>query len=287
MAASLAIYSALGAAACFGVGNALQHRSALSAPARHFLRPRLLAHLVTRPLWLTGTLLAAAGLGLHVLALDFGQLAVVQPLLVTSLLFALPASAALDRRWVRRKEIFWALVTLAGLTLFLVIAAPSPAHHRVDLDEAGLVLVPVLLLVGFAALLARHGTPRRRALALGLSTGACFGVLAALVKVVLYQLSQAGFLGLLTSWPLYGLLAIGGVGLVLNMSAFQAGPLGASFAALTIVDPLVSIALGIAGFGERLTGGGLAVALEACGLLVMSVGVAATAQFATGRSGLG
>lgn len=126
MSASIAVYSALGAAACFGVGNALQHRSARRAPATHFLRPRLVGHLLTRPQWLLGTTLAAVGLGLHVLALDLGQLAVVQPLLVTSLLFALPAAAVLDRRRVSRTELFWASLTLGGL----IISRWSPHRAR-------------------------------------------------------------------------------------------------------------------------------------------------------------
>lgn len=154
-----------------------------------------------------------------------------------------------------------------------------------DLDNAGAVLVPVLVVAAISALLSRAGSPRHRALTLGLATGACFGVLAALVKVVIAELSRGGVLGLVTTWPLYGLAVIGGVGLLLNMSAFQAGPLAASFAALTIVDPLVSIALGVAGFGERLTSTPLAIGLEVLGLAVMSAGVAATARFAAGPAG--
>jgi drug/metabolite transporter (DMT)-like permease len=283
--ASVAVYAALGAAACFGFGTALQHRSATEAPARHFLRPRLVAHLMTRPLWLAGSVSAGLGLALHVVALDLGTLAVVQPLLVTSLLFALPVSAGLERRWVRPTEIAWALVTVAGLALFLLTARPGPARHPVDLDEAGLVLLPFLGLMVVATAASRGGGPRLRALALGLATGTCFGVLAGLVKVVVGQLGNGGFGTVLASWPIYGLAVIGAVGLVLNMSAFQVGPLGASLAALTIVDPLVSVALGVAGFGERLSSGSVSIALEAAGLLVMSVGVAATAQYAAGRSG--
>lgn len=285
VSASVAVYAALGAAACFGFGTALQHRSATDAPARHYLRPRLLAHLMTRPLWLAGTLSAGLGLALHVVALDLGTLAVVQPLLVTSLLFALPISAALERRWVGARELAWALVTVGGLALFLLTAQPGPARHPVDLDEAGLVLLPFLGVVAIAAGVARGGGPRTRALALGLATGACFGVVAGLVKVVVGQLGNGGPGTVLGSWPIYGLAAIGVIGLVLNMSAFQVGPLGASLAALTIVDPLVSVALGVAGFGERLSGGALFIALEVVGFVVMSVGVWATAQHAAGRGG--
>jgi drug/metabolite transporter (DMT)-like permease len=283
MVGSSAVFAALGAAACFGAGTALQHRSAVGAPARHFLRPRLLAHLLTRPQWILGSAFAGVGLVLHVLALDLGQLAVVQPLLVTTLVFALPVSAALERRAIRVRELVWAAATIAGLTLFLLVARPGPPRHAVDLDDPGLVLLPVLALVGLAVIWSRYGSPWRRALSLGLAAGACFGVLAALVKVIVDQLAAGGPAVVATSWPLYTLLAVGGVGLVLNMSAFQAGPLGASLAAITITDPVVSVALGVSGFGERIAGAPGDIVAEVVGLLLMSVGVAATAQSAAGR----
>lgn len=287
MGASAAIWVALGAAACFGGGNALQHRSATGAPGRHFLRPRLLGHLLTRPLWLAGTVFAGAGLLLHVLALDLGPLTVVQPLLVTSLVFGLLVAAWLDRRRLLAREVGWALATVIGLAAFLLVARPGPPQHAVDLDDPGLVLLPVAAFVGLTVAWSRRGSPWRRALALGVATGACFGVLAALVKVIIDEFDAGNLATVALSWPLYTLLAVGALGLLLNMSAFQVGPLGASLAAITIVDPVVSVALGVAGFGERLAATPADVAAEVAALLLMSVGVAATAQFAAGRGGGG
>jgi drug/metabolite transporter (DMT)-like permease len=278
--AGSAVAAALGASVFLGTGTALQHRSAREAPGAHFLRPSLLAHLLTRRLWVAGSLAAAVGLGLHVLALDLGELALVQPLLVTSLLFALPVSAIVRRRTLGWTEGRWALVTAAGLALFLIVASPGPARHPVDVDATGVVLVPVLAVVGCAPLLSLRGSPRWRAVVLGLAAGACFGVLAAIVKVTLHVLGN-GLGDLLTSWPLFALVAVGLLGLLLNMSAFQAGPLAASLAAVTIANPIVSIALGVTGFGEKLAAGSIAHVLEAVGLLVMSVGVLRTARVAT------
>lgn len=100
----------------------LQHRASAASSSVLFLRPRLLGHLLTRPLWLAGVALGAVGLSLHVLALDLGALALVQPLLVASLLFALPFSAWLNRRRPAAGEWGWAAATVLALGAFLVLS---------------------------------------------------------------------------------------------------------------------------------------------------------------------
>ncbi len=54
---------------------------------------RLLVRLARRPLWIVGLFAHAVGTGLHAVALRFGALSLVQPLLVISLVFALPLRA--------------------------------------------------------------------------------------------------------------------------------------------------------------------------------------------------
>ncbi len=90
--------AALGSALAAATSSVLQHRSARSAPVARRATGRLLGHLVTRPVWLAGLVAGAAGLVLHALALSGGRLAVVQPLLVSGMLFALPVSVALEGR---------------------------------------------------------------------------------------------------------------------------------------------------------------------------------------------
>src|ERR1700749_2970168 len=98
-----AILAAVSAAALFAVAAALQHRSAglVSAAVHHRgaspgpagghrrlarVAPRALRH----PLWIAGLLASLAGFGLHAVALRDGPLTLVQPLLVTGVIFALP-----------------------------------------------------------------------------------------------------------------------------------------------------------------------------------------------------
>ena len=53
-------------------------------------------------------------------------------------------------------------------------------------------------------------------------------------------------------WQTYGLIVFGLGGLFLTQNAFHAGPLAASQSTLVLVDPLASIVLGIALYGDSL-----------------------------------
>src|ERR1700704_1117984 len=95
---------ALLAAAAFAAASALEHGSAGEVPDARLLAPRQLAAFMRatlrHPKWLVGMLVSFAGFVLHAVALHNGALAVVQPLLVCALLFALPIN-----RWLRRERI--------------------------------------------------------------------------------------------------------------------------------------------------------------------------------------
>src|SRR5579875_3380050 len=93
---------------------------------------RLLGHLLTRPAWVAGLVAAAIGLVLHVLALAHGQLAVVQPLLISGVLFALPVSALLEGRRPSGREWLLALVLVAGLATFLLAGRPTAGVVKLD-----------------------------------------------------------------------------------------------------------------------------------------------------------
>ena len=182
----LAYVAAVAAAASFAVATALQHRAAthearIGGGAK--AAGRAFGDLVKRPLWLAGLAADAAGFGLHAYALTAGQLAIVQPLLVTSLLFALPLGAWLERRRITRTELLWAAVSVASLGVFLALARPSGNGVKPELGPSAAAAAVALLLV-VAALVAGRRLPARRAAALGVVTGLAFGATAALIKAV-------------------------------------------------------------------------------------------------------
>lgn len=265
-----AVAAALASALGYAVASVLQHRSARREPAGTGLRLGLLARLASRPVWLAGLLTSAASLALHVLALSLGQLAVVQPLLVSGLLFALPASVALERRRPSAVEWCWALVLVTGLSLFLVFAHP---HGGRALPDRGSLVATVAIGAGVAgaAVLAGHRPAHRhRAALLGLACGISYGLTAALIKDVTTT-ATLDPIRVLISWPLYVLLIIGVAGITLNQAAYQAGPLAASLPPTTIADPVVAVVAGVLVFDERLAEAPPAVAVEILAFVMMGV----------------
>jgi drug/metabolite transporter (DMT)-like permease len=270
----LAYLAAVAAAALFAAATALQHRAASQeAPIGGGAKAagRAFGGLVTRPLWLLGLLADAAGFGLHAYALTAGQLAIVQPLLVTTLLFALPIGAWLDKRRVTRVELIWASVSVASLGVFLALARPSGKGSKPELGPSAAAAGVALALVVVALLVGRRA-PAQRAAALGVITGLAFGATAALIKAVGEAFGRDAD-AIFSSWPLYALLLIGPIGFAVNQVAFQAGPLSASLPAINAVDPLASIVLGVLLYDERLHGTPFTAILEAVALVVLAVSV--------------
>jgi drug/metabolite transporter (DMT)-like permease len=270
----LAYLAAVAAAAAFAAATALQHRAAtheahIGGGAK--AASRAFGGLVKRPLWLAGLAADAAGFGLHAYALTAGQLAIVQPLLVTSLLFALPLGAWLDRRRITRSELVWAAVSVVSLGVFLGLARPSGNGVKPELGPSAAAAVVALLLVA-AALIVGRRVPARRAAALGVVTGLAFGATAALIKAVGEAFGRDAD-AIFTSWPLYALLLIGPIGFAVNQVAFQAGPLAASLPAITAVDPLASIILGVLLYDEKLHGTPVTATGEAIALVVLALSV--------------
>jgi hypothetical protein len=282
----VATVAALVAAALFAVSSALQHRSATEIPHLGSLQRRNLGrfalHTVRHTSWLVGTVADLVGLGFHALALDTGPLTLVQPLLVTGMVFALPLRQWIDHRRPSIRELGWASALSLGLAAFLVVATPTSATTAfADRLPAVIAAAGVTLgIVGFGWL-GRGAAGNQAARPLGLATGLTFAASAALIKTTTETLTHHP-LGVLTSWPLYGLIVVGGIGLLLNQMAFQAGPLRVSLPAMTASDPLVSLVIGVTVYDEQLRTGALGVGVE-----VLSLAVVLVATIALSRAHVG
>jgi drug/metabolite transporter (DMT)-like permease len=265
----------LGVVAAFwlGAGFVIQQHVAATAPWSEVLSLRLLADLLRRPLWLSGIAVMVVGQVIGAIALGRGSLALVEPLLASSLLFALPLSAVWHRRQLGRREWFGAVALLAGLAGFLLAADPGhpppvavPAQSWVI--AGGAVLALVALMVGWA----RRSDQIAEGTLLGTAAGLMFGLQDALTNRVDHLFSH-GPAGLLTSWQPYALLAVAIVGLTLDQSAFRAAPLTASLPGLTVAEPLTGIILGAALFADPLNITPGALAAEGACLVVVAAAV--------------
>jgi drug/metabolite transporter (DMT)-like permease len=280
----------LASAAAYAASSVLQQREARAAPPEMAMRLGLISHLVRRPLWLLGNLADMAGFALQFVALRTGSLALVQPLLVTGLIFALAADAVLDGRRLTRDEWRWTVMTGAGLGLFLAVSRPGPGFPHASALGWSVLGVSALASVGALVVVAR-ALARWRALCLGAATGILFGVVAALTESSAHLLDH-GVVRALGHWQPYALAVCAVLGLMLSQSAFQAGDLKWSLPALTVVEPVVAILIGQLLFGEHISVAGLAPVGEVLALGLMTAGVvglsrAVAGELAGGRAGGG
>ncbi|MCG7610135.1 hypothetical protein BA059_11895 [Mycolicibacterium sp. (ex Dasyatis americana)] len=275
---SLAVLFALCAAIFAAVGIVVRQRATMDVPPEKGVSAVMLRTLLRRRLWWAGTASAVAGYVFQALALGFGSLLLVQPVLVSALLFALPLSARLAHRRVSRAEWLWALLLTGALTVFVALARASTGTYGVSVATTVIVAVVCTAAVGLCVLAATRSTNWRRAVLLALAVGVMFGVVAVLTKIVMHTIAVDGMLAVLTTPALYLVVALGVIATLLQQSAFHAGSLQTSVPTMLVLEPVVAVVLGSVVLGEHLAiTGWQPLALS------VAVGAMAAATIALGR----
>jgi hypothetical protein len=246
------IIYALLAGLCNALNVTAQHLGSIDS-AENSKGWRFVVSLLRNPLWLAGWGALAGGFVFQALALHAGQMSVVQPLLVSELVFAL----ALRRVWLRQsiRGITWwaAALTCVALSLFLVAAEPGggthyPSSHGWVTGAWGTVGVAAVL-----ALLSLRGSTMRRTALVASATAMMWALVATLVKTMTDTWSEFGVAGMFLHWPVYALAAAGLGAEVLQQATLRVGPLSVSQPLLVIINPIVSIALSVWIFEEYFT----------------------------------
>jgi drug/metabolite transporter (DMT)-like permease len=268
---------ALGSAFCYGVASVLQHQAAEHQGEELAMKAGLFVRLVKSPRWMLGNVGDIVGFVLQVLALRKGPVVLVEPLLVTALVFAFPVAAAVRHKPIPRAEPVAAAVVTGGLALFLVVAQPEAGRDHVPSWELMALVAATGLVVGVLVLMTRVVDRRRAGLLLAVAGGVAFGTEAASVSIT-WQAIHQGLLHSLTTFGPYAVVLTGAAGIVLTNAAFSAGVLRLTLPTLTVVQPLVAIGIGVGFLTEKVSTAGLDVLWEALGLIVMVVGVYALAQ---------
>jgi drug/metabolite transporter (DMT)-like permease len=275
---------ALVAALLFALGTVLQQRVAAAAPAADAMRAGFLLRLARQPLWLAGIAVDAGGFACQAAALGLGRIVVVQPLLASSVVFALPLGIWLTGQRVGRREWLAALVVTSGLAAFLVIGDPSGGDDDAS-ATAWLISAAAIGAACAALILAAAGRAEGvRATLLGSATGLLFGLSAALTKATVERLDD-GVPAVIGDWHLYALVAVGYASMTLSQASLQTGRLAPAVATQMVLDPVASLLLGTLAFGERLheTAAGAVASLAALAAMLIGLVVLAMAQAASGH----
>ena len=282
----MAFIFALGAGLCYAIASVFQHKVAKNAPEHMSLRPQLLIELIKHPIWLFGIGLDVGAYFLEAAALSVGSIVLVQTLLVSGLLFALPLSAIGRTTRPGRAEWLAAAAVAGGIAIFLAVGEPIGKSGSATGWEWAVGFAFCASVSVFAVLVTRGAQPHNRALGLAVATGACYACTAALTKQVVNILGDHSVAGLFMRWPVYALAVFSVAGLLLNQSAFHAGHLAASLPALAVTNPILSSFLGVYLFEEHLKAHGVVqylVVAAAVGVMLLGVVRLARSPFVTGE----
>lgn len=270
---TVVVLLALAAALFVAISDVIHQRSAHRVADESIGHLALFARLLADRRWWVGSGVAAVGFVLQAAALGLGSVLLVESLLVTSLLFALPLSARQSGRRLGRSVWMWAALLVAAETVIITVGHPTAGQARASFDTwiwviAVLGPAVVLCLVG-----ARVWPGRVEAVLLAAASAISWGVVAVLTKG-LVELIGDGLRPLVSSPELYAWAALAVAGTVFQQSSFRAGALTASLPTMTVLEPTVAAALGVALLGEVVRPGRSGGFLLAAALVMLVVAVA-------------
>ncbi|MFT3715147.1 MAG: DMT family transporter [Gordonia sp. (in: high G+C Gram-positive bacteria)] len=277
---ALAVVLALLASAMFAGAAVLQQRAAADVPDERPGALGFVGQLLRRRTWLAGIALDTLAFGVQAAALAVGSVVLVQPLLVTTLLFALPLEAWTHRRRLTVAEWTWSGVLVAALAVFVLLGRPTAGVTRPSAESwtvPAVVLVVVLAACVGGARLLRRGAGR--SLVLAVAAGTVLGYSDPLTKTAMDELGH-GVWRALSSWELWAMIVAVILGTFWQQLSYHAGSVQTSLPTVSVLEPVVAVTLGLTLYREHLHVdelGGVAV--------VASVVVMAVATVAIGRLG--
>ncbi|MGW3682285.1 DMT family transporter [Streptomyces prasinus] len=259
-ALALSVLLSFVSAVAYAGGAIVQERVAASSPVERYAPLR-------RPGWWAAVALNGLGGLLHVVALAYGPLSLVQPLGALTIVFALPMAALFVGRGAGATAWRGALMATAGLAGLLSLVGASDAQ---SLDTAQRVAAVLATAAAVVALMAAARTVRRhpavRGILLAVASGIAFGMSSVFTKTVAVDWTDGVSAGDVPSLTVIGVLAT--AGLLLSQAAYRGAGLAAPLATLTVVNPVVAAAVGITMFGETFRYGATGTALAlSCGVV--------------------
>jgi len=265
----------IAAAISLALGYVLQQRVAAHASKSTLLSYRLLWELMHKPVWWGGIGCMVVGQLLGGLALDMASVALVEPLLSTSLLFAFVIAAILSDQRVRWFEVVGALLVSAALGLFIAVGNPhsssSPAPNRAVIVLAVCVVAAVVLVL--VSIAKRRGMVGESVL-FATGAGLLYGMQDAGTRAGLLVADHHGFAAMFLNPWIYVVVGAAAIGILLSQSAFRLARLDYSLPPIAVAEPVAGIALGVSLLGDVVSVDILGLAVEAACLAAMIAGVA-------------
>lgn len=249
----LAVFLAVLGAFCLAFGAQRQGSAVKADTGGLALSSNGFLRLLRNPRWVFGLLLLVAGMALNSIALVTAPLTVVQPIGAIALVITTVVNARDQGISINRATVVAISACVTGSALFVLLAVTvTQENHHVSFDDELTIVLLLALAVGLFGSLAVMFRHRMSAFVYIIGAGVLFGFVAVLTRIIGKHILDPNGLGLLNV-PWYSVVAIvaaGGLGSWFVQSAYSGGPPDLVIAGLTVVDPIVGIAIGIAILGE-------------------------------------
>jgi hypothetical protein len=273
MIAAVVIVACAVASFLNAVAAVLQRRAAGTPhPSRLFSR-NLISEISRNEKWLKGMGIQVVASLITAVALYWGSLVLVEPLLTTDLVFLMLILHYRFRVGAGLREWGGVAAICGGLTSLLVAANPQSGDKAFDwlgwTIAAGVVIIGIL---AAAAIMRRASLSSLRAAIGGVACGLNLSLSAGLIKLV-YEQWENGLGAVFTSWQIYAFLLSALLSIIVIQSTFAAGPIAISQPSIEISTPLISVAMGVVLFGDDIRTTAAALALEICGAIIIAAGI--------------
>jgi len=239
------------AAVFFALAATLWQRASMAAGIEAG-KPQGFARLLTNWVWLLGLGAQILGIVLQAAALDRGRVAIIQPLLVTAVIWAMPLGYFLTNQTITRRHVLGAAVVVAGLAIFASVGDPAGGVDNAPTSDWIAAFLVIGAVCAGLLLFAGRGGLSAQAAVFGTVAGILYGVSATLMKPVVEELHADGAAAVLESWELWVMAATGIVGFYLQQVSLATGRLVTSVATVSVANPVVSVLLGVLVLQERL-----------------------------------
>jgi drug/metabolite transporter (DMT)-like permease len=264
-----------GAAAIFlGVGWVIQQRVATNSKSGGVLSWTVLIELVTSWFWWGGIAAMTVGQTLSSLALQFGPLSSVEPVLVGSLLIAFLFSALTAHGRPQWQELTGPTILIAALIVFLTVSDPregegiDPRWQAVAV-AAGATAVVAAVCAGSAKVVGKRIGQVAECVLLAAAAGVMYALQDAATRGSIVYTQHHSWVALFaTAWP-WILLAAATAGVLLTQAAFRAQRLDWALPPTVASQPIAGVIFGVVLLGDRLSAGGVALLFEALCLVAM------------------
>lgn len=239
------------AAVCFALAATLWQRASMALGVSAG-QPGSAARLLGNGVWLLGLAVQVVGVLLQAAALDRGRVAVIQPLLVTAVVWAMPLGYFLTGQVITRRHVLGAALVVAGLAVFATIGDPAGGVDNAPASDWAMAFLVLGAICIALLLFSQRGGSDSKAAVFGAVAGILYGISATLMKPVVETLHEEGAVAVLEGWELWVMAIAGLVGFYIQQLSLATGKLVTSVATVSVVNPVVSVLLGALVLQERL-----------------------------------